>query len=180
MPHTDKPAAPQRAASPSVTAPAHAPSIEPTDSVDLDVGTPVVDERVDWFSDRTAAAVAPVAQPTAPPAAIQNDATARMPELDDTATAQQAPLDEADPTLDDKQHTLTIVELDMLRQDYETEHTLTQQTNKELRDALADLKATQAALGSNGDTATLEVPQQEQPDDGELESRPTQKVRSSR
>jgi hypothetical protein len=60
----------------------------------------------------------------------------------------------------DEQMALTIVELDMLRQDYETEHTLTQHGSQALRDAVADLKATQAARDAQAEqTATLELPQ---------------------
>ena len=63
--------------------------------------------------------------------------------------------------------TLTIVELDMLRQDDEAEHTLTQQGSQALRDALADLKATKAAraaTAATADTSTLESPQLPQPE----------------
>ena len=81
----------------------------------------------------------------------------------------------AGPQSGDEQHTLTIVELDMLRQDYEAEHTMTQSANEELRDALADLEATQAARAANAETATLEIPQEES-----IETQPTQRLRSVR
>jgi phage tail protein X len=152
-------AAPNRteaAAAPVTVARPHdslALSIGPTDAVDLDVGVP-----------------------------IEDAATVRMPEMDRAATARQQPVepgtDVSDPTIADEQHTLTIVELDMLRQDYEVEHTLTQAANKELRDAVADLKATQAARAASADTATLEMPQQRQTE--ATETQRTQKLRSSR
>jgi hypothetical protein len=149
--------------------------------VDLDVGAPVVDEHVDWFADRAdAAANAGVADET-----IEDAATARMSELDSSATVRKPPLepkaDVSEPTIDDEQQTLTIVELDMLREDYEVEHTLTQQANKTLRDAVADLKATQAARAAdaaNADTATLETPQEPQAET--IETQSTQRLRSSR
>jgi hypothetical protein len=154
--------------------------IGPTDSVDLDVGVPVmVDERIDWFGDR---AVATTAAPAVGDATIEDAATARMPEVDRAAITTQQPAkpetDVSDPTIADEQHTLTIVELDLLRQDYEVEHTLTQAANKELRDAVADLKATQAARAASADTATLEMPQQAQAE--ATETQRTQKLRSSR
>ena len=40
--------------------------------------------------------------------------------------------------MNDEQMTLTIVELDMLRKDYEAEHTVTQHASQALRDAVAD------------------------------------------
>ena len=46
----------------------------------------------------------------------------------------------------------------LICQDYETERTLTQQASQELRDALADLKATKAAHAATSETATLETP----------------------
>ena len=181
-------ASPKRAATSAVaaraTAPAesaaHALNIGPTDSVDLDVGTPIVDPRVDWFGDRADAAT--VAIPAAA-ATMENAATAKMlPDLDRTDTVRQPPLEPAaditDSTLDDQGHTLTVVELDILRQDYEAQHTLTQHGNKELREALADLRATQAGHAAAGDTATLEMPQQAPVE--ALESQRTQKLRSSR
>ena len=66
----------------------------------------------------------------------------------------------------------------MLREDYEAEYTLTQEASKALRDAVADLKATQAARAANADTATLEMPQQPQTET--IETQQTQKLRSSR
>jgi hypothetical protein len=105
-----------------------------------------------------------------------------MPELDSAPHAPQqrpAPKAEvAETRIADEQHTLTIVELDMLRQDYETEHTLTQASSKELRDAVADLRATQAARAASAETATMEMPQQPQAET--IETQPTQRLRSSR
>ncbi len=155
--------------------------IGPTDSVDLDVGAPVtMEERVDWFGDRVDAAAA--AKPAATSETVDDAATARMPDLLSPASlgqlpvAPQAAVEEA--TINDEQHTLTIVELDMLRQDYEAERTLTQAANKALRDAVADLRATQATQAAGADTATLEMPQQSQAET--IETQPTQKLRSSR
>jgi hypothetical protein len=155
--------------------------IHSIDSVDLDVGTPnVAGERVDWFADRAAAAA--IANPPVADATSEDAATARMPEMDSAATVRQQPpelqADVSEPTINDEQHTLTIVELDMLREDYEAEHTLTQAANKELRDAIADLKATQAARSASADTATLEMPQPAQAET--IDTQPTQKLRSSR
>jgi len=109
--------------------------------------------------------------------------TARMSELATEPTVrQQAPTskpDDSEQPIDDQKHTLTIVELDMLRKDYETEHTLTQQSSQELRDALADLKATKASRAATAETATLESPQvsQEEPIDSVADS-PTARVRA--
>jgi hypothetical protein len=133
-----------RSASASAALDFNTGALRPTDSVDLDVGTPtVVDERVDQRSDRT-------------------------------ATLQQRTLEVAADNIDDEQHTLTIAEVDMLRADYEAEHTLTQEASKTLRDALADLKATEAAYAA-GETATLEMPQSET-----SETQPTRRLRSAR
>jgi hypothetical protein len=140
-------------------------SIGPTDSVDLDVGVPVMmNERVDWFAERP--------DPAANDAAAggetveEHAATARMPGLDTAATVRQ-PSPPSKPDLskrpvDDEPMTLTIVELDLLRQDYEAEHTLTQQGSQALRDAVADLKATKAARDATAETATMELPEQSQ------------------
>lgn len=151
-------------------------AIGPTDSVDIDVGTPVTpDERVDWFGDRSDAVAATVATGEA----LDATATARMPEPSVAADAEPKPhergAESSVATAEDEQHTLTIVELEMLRQDYEAEHTMTQQANKALRDALADLKATQAGHAANAETATLEIPQAES-----VETQPTQRLRSAR
>ena len=131
------------------------------------------------FGDR--ADTAPTANSTVADATIEHAATARMPELDSAATAAQQTLepttDVSEPAVDDEHHTLTIVEIDMLREDYEAEHTLTQAGSQSLRDALADLKATQAALAAGAATATLEMPQ---PEAETMETQQTQRLRSSR
>jgi hypothetical protein len=172
---SEKRALPNREQAPPVdarrAAPGPALGIGPVDSVDLDVGTPgIADERIDWFQDRAAAAA--TATVAGSDATIEHAATARIPDLDGAANARQQPLpptgEVSDATIDDRQHTLTIVDIDILRQDYEAEHTLTQAGSQELRDAVAELKATQAARASSADTATLEMPQ------------PTQRLRSSR
>ena len=156
-------------------------SIGPTDPVDLDVGLPVmVDERIDWFGERADAVTG--ANPSLTDVTAEVAATARMPELDDADRAKQQmlakPKPEVEaPAIDDEQHTLTIVELDMLRQDYEAEHTMTQASNKALRDAVADLRATQAAQTASSETATIEMPQ---PQAEMIETQPTQRLRSSR
>ena len=152
--------------------------IGPTDSVDLDVGAPVVGEHVDWLEDRVDAAAAAVVDADA---TIEHAPSAQT-ELDRTATIRQQPLEPkaaaSEPTIDDEQHTLTIVELDILRQDYEAEHTQTQEANKALRDALADLKATQAARAASAETATVEMPQQSEAE--ATETQQTRRLRSSR
>jgi hypothetical protein len=122
-----------------------ATAIGPVDSVDLDIGAPTADE--------------PVA------ATIEEDvATALMPEVETAAAVQQPPPDPkpdfAHQMVDDEQMTMTIAELDMLREDYEAEHTMTQEANKALRDALADLKATQASRAASADAPTMEMQQQ--------------------
>jgi hypothetical protein len=94
------------------------PQTGATGSVDLDVGMPT---PVDAFVDEHAR----------------------------TATLQQQAVDDPTAVLveangDDERHTLTVAELDILRADYEAEHTLTQESSEALRDALADLKASDA------------------------------------
>jgi len=155
-------------------------NIGPVDSVDLDVGSPIVDdERVEVFPDDRDTAL--TAAPAIAASSIEQAATVRMPEIDSTAAVPRQPLEAndaaSDVMIDDVQHTLTIVELDMLRQDYEAEHTLTQAGSKALQDAVADLKATQAARAATADTATMEMP--ETPAEP-IDSQPTQKLRSSR
>ena len=155
-------------------------TIGPNDPVDLDVGVPAAgDEPVDWLGDRAAAAA--VANPTIVDSTIESAATVQFPSPANAAPVQHQQLaphvDISGPTIDDEQHTLTIVELDILRQDYEAEHTLTQESNKALRDAVADLKATQAALAASADTATLEMPKRPEPQTEETQ--PVPKRRSS-
>jgi len=155
-------------------------NIGPVSSVDLDVGMPVVDdERVDMFPDHRD--TAPTAALPITASSIEQAATVQMRELNSTASLRQQPLEAndaaSDAMIDDVQHTLTIIELDMLRQDYEAEHTLTQAGSKALQDAVADLKATQAALAATADTATMEMP--ETPAEP-IEAQPTQKLRSAR
>ena len=81
-----------------------------------------------------------------------------MPDLDAAATVGQQSLPSharsCQSSQRDDEMTLTIVELDMLREDYEAEHTLTQQASQALRDALADLKATKAARAAAAATPT--------------------------
>jgi Tfp pilus assembly protein FimV len=138
-------------------------TIGPTDSVDLDVGAPIVmNEGVDWFAERASAAAVAAAGVDAA-TTEEGAATVRMPDLDTAATVRQpspqSKIDPAEPTTDDEM-TMTIVELDMLRQDYETERTLTQQTSQALRDAVADLEATKKLRAATAETSTLEIPQQ--------------------
>jgi hypothetical protein len=128
-------------------------SVNPGDPVDLDVGVPVVlEERVNWFAHGTDSASndAAIGDDTVE----QDTATARMPDLGTPTAARHST---AEQTLDDEQMALTVAELDMLRKDYETEHTLTQQASKALRNALADLEATKAARSSTAETETCEV-----------------------
>lgn len=141
-----------------------ASTIGPVDSVDLDVGAPTAaDEQVAATSEEDAA-------------------TVRMPGVDSAAAIRQQPPEPqatvSHQTADDEQMTMTIVELDMLRQDYEAEHTMTQEANKALRDALADLKATQAARAASAEAPTMELPQQ--PDADATESLQTEKLRAAR
>jgi hypothetical protein len=154
-------------------------NIGPTDSVDLDVGLPLKEERVDWFGERAATAMA--ANPALTDVTTEVAATAQKAELDSTANVPQQTratrkAELGEPATADEQHTLTIVELDLLRQDYEAEHTLTQASSEALRDALADLRATQAAQAASAETATFEMPQQPQAET--IETQPTQRLRS--
>ncbi len=139
-------------------------TIGPTDSVDLDVGAPVMmSERLDWFADRTGASANDDA--TAGDETIEErTVTVQLPDLDTAATVrQQSPQSKPNPSnqlTDDEQMTMTIVELDLLRQDYEAEFTLTQQASEALRDAVADLEATKKARAATAETSTLELPKQ--------------------
>jgi hypothetical protein len=140
-----------------------------TDSVDLDVGTPnTVNERIAWFEDRVDAV--PTDDAAVGDETIEeNVATARLPDIGSVAAAvpQQAPaVDYSERTISDEQMTLTIVELDMLRQDYEAEHTLTQALSQELHNAVADLEATKAARAAARDSAKIQPPHAEPADDG--------------
>jgi hypothetical protein len=137
----------------------------PTDSVDIDVGAPVVlQERVDWFANRADAAAAAAVANTEE-IREEDAATLRMADFDITATVRHEPrrsaLEVDEPVMDDEQLALTNVELEMLRQDYEAEHTMTQQANKALRDAVAELHATEAARAAAADAATVELPHQQ-------------------
>jgi hypothetical protein len=111
------------------------------DSVDLDVGAPVtMTAGVNWFSSSDAQ--------TRAEHDTLDGATVRMPDVGDELADRDAPTITSrmsSPTEEDL--TMTVVELDLLRQDYEAEHTLTltQQLSQELSDALADLAATKAA-----------------------------------
>jgi hypothetical protein len=132
-------------------------AVGPTDYVDLDIGTPVtMKERVAWFEDRVDAAASDDAA-VADETIEENAATVRMPEgggsIQPTPGARAARSQRA---LDDEPMTLTIVDLDMLRQDYEAEHTLTQALSEELRSAVADLEATKAARAAARETADAE------------------------
>ena len=129
----------------------------PTDAVDFNVGAPVAtNEHVD---ESARAYVIDARDDTMEESAP----TTRMPDIAAEETIDQQPRsatpDRSEQTIDDEKMTLTIVELDMLRQDYEAEHTLTQQSSEALRDALADLAATKKAHAATAETATLESPQ---------------------
>jgi hypothetical protein len=178
---------PAPAASPARAAPppdlsAIAQSIASTDAVDFDVGAAVaaaertddtdrayiIDAREDTLEDAALttrlpnAAADTVRQPRpAPPAP------------DHTAETVNEPIDDEK----DDRHTLTVVELDMLRQDYETEHTLTQQSSQALRDAVADLEATKKAHAATAETATLESPQVAESADNTINA-PTARLRT--
>jgi hypothetical protein len=151
-------------------------TIGSTDAVDFNVGAPAeTNERVDE-SDR--AYIIDARDDTLE----ESFPTARMPAVATEPTVrQQAPSskpDDSEQPINDEKHTLTIVELEMLRDDYETEHTLTQQSSQALRDALADLAATKASHAATAETATLESPQvsQEETTDS-LANSPTARVR---
>jgi hypothetical protein len=60
--------------------------------------------------------------------------------------------------------TMTIVELELLRQDYETELTLTQHNSPAMREAIAELKATEAAYAAGGKRPTYEGGEGDQAD----------------
>jgi hypothetical protein len=83
---------------------------------------------------------------------VEDDAaTVRMPDAHAINAREPSPEPDVNRSLramDDEQMTMTIPQLDMLRQDYEAERTLTQQLSPELRDAVADLQATKAREAS--------------------------------
>ena len=119
--------------------------VSTTNSVDLDVGTPVENDTLN-------AATVRMADVGAGPSDRQQAARASGVSL--------APVD-------DERMTITIAELDLLREDYEAEHTLTQQLSRELRAAVADLEATKAARADAGESArseSLQRPGAEMPD----------------
>ena len=152
-------------------------AIGSTDAVDFNVGAPAVaDERVD---ESGRAYILDARDDTVE----ESFPTARMPAVaTDPTVRQQAPSskpDDSEQPINDEKHTLTVVELDMLREDYETEHTLTQQSSQALRDALADLAVTKASHAATAETATLESPQvsQQEPTDSAADS-PTARVRA--
>jgi len=145
-------------------------SISATDPVDFDVGAEVAaNERV-AESDRPY-----IIDARDDTMAEESSPTMRMGDTVTAPTVRQ-PAPRPEQPINDEQHTLTIVELDMLRQDYETEHTLTQQASQELRDALADLKATKAAQAASSETATLETPLVS--DEDTLANAPTARIRA--
>ncbi len=79
-----------------------------------------------------------------------------MPDLESAAgTPPPSPVAGVNAPMDDEAMTLTIAELDMLRDDYETEHTLKQRASKALQEAVADLEATKASLAATAETAEL-------------------------
>jgi hypothetical protein len=133
-------------------------TLGPTDSVDLDIGAPVViNERIDWFAARADSSA--IEEATVDDDTIEETAaTARMPDVATVrADSSESAHDVANRPMDDEQMTLTIVELDLLRQDYEAERTLTHEASQALRDAVADLKATKAARAAIAETSTLEL-----------------------
>jgi nucleoid-associated protein YgaU len=122
------------------------------DPVDLDVGTPrTSDVSVDWFAARRARNV--VDESTI----MMADVEAELARNQETAEMNTESLRAQRDT-----QTMTIVELDLLRQDYETELTLTQANSQELRDAVAELTATQAAYAASGENPILEALEREQ------------------
>ena len=127
-----------------------------TDAVDFNVGDPVAaTEPVD---EANRAYIIDARDDT-----MEEDAlTARMPDVTTDPTVRQPPPSakpaRSEEVINDEKHTLTVVELDILRQDYEAEHTLTQQSSQALRDAVADLEATKKSRAATAETATLESP----------------------
>jgi hypothetical protein len=134
-----------------------------TNSVDLDVGTPVATgARVDWFTDES--------EENTVEDDTLNAATTRMADVGAELADHQQPAKASGvslPAVNDEQMTMTIAEVDLLRQDYEAEHTLTQQLSQELRVAVADLEATKTARAAAGESASSEAlhgPRAEAPD----------------
>lgn len=165
-----EPVAPPAVAQAEATqkAAALAPGVGLTDPVDIDVGSPVTfDDRIDWFEDRDHTVAVPVAKA----AADDETATVRMAETD----ADRPRRPEHDAAGADEQ-TLTLVELEMLRQDDEAEHALTQAASTALSDAVADLEGTQtqALPAADAGTATLEAPEVDS-----LETQPTRRLRKA-
>ncbi|HUQ53561.1 MAG TPA: hypothetical protein VM692_15145 [Gammaproteobacteria bacterium] len=130
--------------------------IDVTGAVDIDVGVPVVmEERIDWFGQRAA----PANDATAGDGSVElNAVTTRMPDFVAAKAPEKALAPQTDRTneaVNDEHMTLTIAELDLLREDYEAEHTLTQQGSRALQEAVADLEATKARRAVAAETAEL-------------------------
>jgi len=172
----------RRAPAPSV-APS-TPSVDEVDEVEktiampapainaLDVHGMTVTEIDPTDLDETLALAAP-AMPAAPAAdkAYEAGSATIEDELLDASTillrdveaefARRQVLESADDRepsrFDGGTQTMTLVDLDLLRQDYEAELTLTQLNSPALRDAVADLKVTEAALAAGEKTAVYET-----------------------
>jgi hypothetical protein len=115
-----------------------------TDHVDLDVGMPVdAGAPAGWLADR-------VEEDTrSEPTVLLEDVGSADPQLEETGTVPSMPID-------DENHTVTIVEMDLLQQDYEEEFTRTQELSRELLEAVANLEAARTAHAA--DTVTSEMP----------------------
>ena len=132
-------------------------AIGATDAVDFDVGAPVATNERVAESDR------PYIIDARDDTLEEDSPTAQMPDVVTERTVRpqasaSKPGDSEQPSKDE-QHAMTIVEIDLLRQDYEAQHTLTQHGSQELRNAVADLQAAKAAHAATAATATLESPQ---------------------
>jgi hypothetical protein len=163
-------AAPPAAAMVPAAQPRRAPAAQPRRLVDPVAGFDVVEGPLTDIPAGSIATTAEAAPATARPAgAAQCDPLAI-----ELGPVDSVDLDVGAPIIVGERVD-TIVEVEMLRQDYEAEHTLTQAANQELRDAVAVLEATQATRAASAETATLEIPQAES-----IELTQPHKLRSSR
>ena len=129
--------------------------------VDLDIGAPASSHvPVDWFN----AQVEKVADDDTTMLMVDVEAEFARRAMSNGHGAEPSRSERA--ALDRDTHTMTHVELDLLRQDYEAELTLTQANSQALRDAVAELEATQAAYAANGETARYEALERASADGG--------------
>jgi hypothetical protein len=133
-----------------------------TEFVDLDVGAPdLAGDSLDWFTDRSGA--------TGRNRSMTEDetiedvaATVRIADVDTVTVRRPAIEPDSKPSklsMDDEM-ALTVAEIDLLRQDYEAQLTMTQHSDDALDDAVAELeRATKLARDPSAETSTLQLPE---------------------